>query len=368
MSSPSPQAPFEEDFDPRPALMELVKDYDNPAAVPFNEKSLRNIFVLYKKERSSKVTAEQTKQLACFLYNLANQDMSEQVVSEWNAKNFLEFIANPENNLPDVYRMIAESLLLEFAAINWGKVEEVVVAAEPAKQSLKRKSPTQDSPVAKKKILRYHVPHRAEAVHWGPGGIMHDMKKYKTEKRTTYSINPEYNKPDAHKFGHNGLVVGDCWPLMLCLNRDGAHGEAQGGICGTGLSGCYSIMLGDYKENKDYGHTIYYADASAHNTASDNVEPKAKKGTLALLKSIRTQQPVRVIRKHTGQWKDVPKAGFRYDGLYDVKSFEEREQKHASGKYLLFKLVRRTDQPNIDTSRPTYEERAIFDMVTKSMD
>ncbi|CAG8973525.1 hypothetical protein HYALB_00002851 [Hymenoscyphus albidus] len=305
MSSPSPQAPLAEDFDPRPALAELVKDYENPAAVPFDEKSLRNVFLLYKKGRSSK--------------NLANRDMSEQVVSEWNAKNFLAFIANPEHNLPDVYRMIAESLLLEFAAINWGKVEEVVVEAEPAKQSLKRKSPTQDSLVAKKKILRYHVPHRAEAVHWG--SEMELMVKHKV-----------------------AFVAQDFLAVIAT---------------------CLAI---DYKENKDYGHTIYYADASAHNTASDNVEPKAKKGTLALIKSIRTKQPVRVIRKHTGQWKDVPKAGFRYDGLYDVKSFEEREQKHASGKYLLFKLVRRTDQPKIDTSRPTYEERAIFDMVTKSMD
>lgn len=128
------------------------------------------------------------------------------------------------------------------------------------------------------------------------------------------------------------------------------------------------MVASGYDEDTDNGDTIYYSEPSAHNTAVTNVDEKAKKGALALMTSYTSQKPIRVIRKYTGKWHGAPKAGFRYDGLYRVETFFERDRKNASGKYKLFKLVRNGNQPDIDTSRPTWEERKLFEDVTAPME
>lgn len=65
------------------------------------------------------------------------------------------------------------------------------------------------------------------------------------ESRRTYKLDPNYHTaPRNYRvFGHNGLEVGDWWPLQLCALRDGAHGSAQGGIAGSATTGAYSIIV-----------------------------------------------------------------------------------------------------------------------------
>lgn len=130
------------------------------------------------------------------------------------------------------------------------------------------------------------------------------------------------------------------------------------------------MVASGYPEDTDNGEEIWYSEPSAHNTAVTNVDEKAKKGALALMKSYTSKKPVRVIRKYTGNWSGAPRAGFRYDGLYHVKEYKERARPNASGKYKLFKLVRdkKCGQPDIDESRPTWEERKIFEDVTAPME
>lgn len=48
---------------------------------------------------------------------------------------------------------------------------------------------------------------------------------------------------DCRVFGHNGLAVGQWWPLRICALRDGAHGSSQGGIAGNSEVGAWSIVV-----------------------------------------------------------------------------------------------------------------------------
>ena len=48
---------------------------------------------------------------------------------------------------------------------------------------------------------------------------------------------------DCRGFGHNGLAVGQWWPLRICALRDGAHGSSQGGIAGNSEVGAWSIVV-----------------------------------------------------------------------------------------------------------------------------
>ena len=63
--------------------------------------------------------------------------------------------------------------------------------------------------------------------------------------RLAYSLDKNYipaPRP-CNIFGHNGLQVGDWWPLRVCALRDGAHGAMQAGIAGSSNTGAYSIVV-----------------------------------------------------------------------------------------------------------------------------
>jgi len=84
--------------------------------------------------------------------------------------------------------------------------------------------------------------------------------------------------------------------------------------------------------------------------------------------SMTRQTPVRVIRKGPSDKNRLyPAVGFRYDGLYTVKS---REVVRERGKrdYYRFKLVRNDGQVPLDNvrNRPTRDEYAAYQAVTSS--
>ena len=66
-----------------------------------------------------------------------------------------------------------------------------------------------------------------------------------TSPRRTYQLDPKMDPPKRRFdiFGHNGLTVGQWWPLRVCALRDGAHGHIQGGISGNATDGAYSIVV-----------------------------------------------------------------------------------------------------------------------------
>lgn len=142
-------------------------------------------------------------------------------------------------------------------------------------------------------------------------------------------------------------------PLQICALRDGAHGEIEAGIHGQMGKGAYSIVLssGGYADI-DEGDKIRYC-----GTAGSDFQPTA--GTLLLKEAVKLRTPVRVLRSASLPAGDVyrPAKGLRYDGLYDVKSFEILEPETAMHR---FTLHRRGGQDPIRYRgaevRPTEEE------------
>lgn len=49
-------------------------------------------------------------------------------------------------------------------------------------------------------------------------------------------------------FGHNGITIGQRWPMQKAAHRDGAHGNSGSGIAGTVAEGANSIIVsGKYR-------------------------------------------------------------------------------------------------------------------------
>lgn len=167
-------------------------------------------------------------------------------------------------------------------------------------------------------------------------------------------------------FGHGHLMNGQTWNYRTEMTRDGAHGPLIAGISGTVKDGARSIVMGlhdevkkEYYADVDQRDTIYYVGTALAreegDTEATNVKDptnhrvarvtKNRKGqgptnaTKALVTSYRTGREVRVFRSFrlAEIVPDRPPRGFRYDGLYVVKSYKlwKRER-----QIYRFKLVR----------------------------
>lgn len=65
----------------------------------------------------------------------------------------------------------------------------------------------------------------SQTVKRGAGG-----GKKNTRRNTHYKLEDGYPfKKNPQVIGHNGLIIGDWWPLQICALRDGAHGEMEAG-------------------------------------------------------------------------------------------------------------------------------------------
>ncbi len=200
--------------------------------------------------------------------------------------------------------------------------------------------------------------------------------------RRSYKLDPNANPPprSCNVRGHNGLTVGQWWPLRMCAIRDGAHGSSVGGIAGGEKSGAFSIVvsskcivlsmdrvqlirvLAGYEDlDKDHGDILFYSGSNSHDNV-DKSAPVITYATKALRRSMLDRRPIRVLRSGAGTSPFSPSKGLRYDGLYTIVS-EELKQNLKKGVYLRFKLVRDAGQPIIDLLRPSSHERAIFDKI-----
>ncbi|KAL7266274.1 hypothetical protein RUND412_011186, partial [Rhizina undulata] len=196
-------------------------------------------------------------------------------------------------------------------------------------------------------------------------------------KGRSYSLERDYPfKKNPHVVGHNGLVVGQWWLLQICLLRDGAHGEIEGGISGNKEFGAFSVIIsGSSYKDEDHGNTVFYCGTRGTLRALDENEdvkvkikgPETQKrvlgtpssGTQLLLTACKRETPVRLHRSCKAVCKSrfAPQKGIRYDGLYDVTGYAILDHDYAM---LRFTLVRRTDQPEMRWKgagvRPNAEE------------
>ncbi|KAG1773508.1 PUA-like domain-containing protein [Suillus occidentalis] len=139
----------------------------------------------------------------------------------------------------------------------------------------------------------------------------------------------------AQRFGEiPGVPVGAKWESRKDCSSASVHRPLMAGIHGTKETGALSIVVSCYyKDDKDFGDTIYYTGTGGRKRWSDGCPPKrlrlgpqifdqqwSDSGNEALVKSRDTGNPVRVIRSHKVLSDFAPAEGYRYDGLYTVES------------------------------------------------
>lgn len=139
----------------------------------------------------------------------------------------------------------------------------------------------------------------------------------------------------AQRFGEiPGVPVGAKWESRKDCSSAGVHRPLMAGIHGTKETGALSIVVSCYyKDDKDFGDTIYYTGTGGRKRWSDDCPPKrlrlgpqifdqqwSDSGNEALVKSRDTGNPVRVVRSHKVLSDFAPAEGYRYDGLYTVES------------------------------------------------
>ncbi|XP_067935993.1 uncharacterized protein [Watersipora subatra] len=128
-----------------------------------------------------------------------------------------------------------------------------------------------------------------------------------------------------------GVVPGTWWETRMECSRDGVHRPTVAGIHGNTETGAYSIALsGGYEDNVDLGDCFTYTGEGGRDLKGTRANPKnlrtaaqskdqtLTRGNLALSQSVKTQNPVRVIRGYKLPTIFAPETGYRYDGLYTV--------------------------------------------------
>ena len=186
---------------------------------------------------------------------------------------------------------------------------------------------------------------------------------------TSSSLEDGYRwRKNARIRGHNGLVIGQWWPLQICCLRDGAHGVIEGGISADSDGIAVSIIIsGGTKspnltyEDEDLLHTIHYC-GTRGDKASTGGPGIPSNATKSMIRALETRKEVRVIRsfksREKGAQNYAPAEGFRYDGLYRVTAKECLDVEHAMWR---FRLERWAGQPEVrwqgEGVKPTSEER-----------
>ncbi|WP_372509577.1 YDG/SRA domain-containing protein [Streptomyces humicola] len=142
--------------------------------------------------------------------------------------------------------------------------------------------------------------------------------------------------PDVH--------VGQEFKNRRALYEAKVHRQTQGGICGTAAKGAESIVVsGGYEDDADFGSEIIYTGQGARSDSGKQIDHQyLKLGNAALVTSISSGRPVRVIRGRGGDPAYSPKQGLRYDGLYRVEEFWSTIGKSGFRVYL-FRLRELTE-------------------------
>jgi putative restriction endonuclease len=122
------------------------------------------------------------------------------------------------------------------------------------------------------------------------------------------------------RFGHIGSCrPGDIFRNRIELRMSGLHRPPRAGVCGTQQLGAESIVLAGQYEDDEFGEEeIRYSGNGGRDpkTGRQTTDQVATGTNLALLRSVETGRPVRVLRKVPAE--DGGPDVYRYEGLYRV--------------------------------------------------
>lgn len=158
---------------------------------------------------------------------------------------------------------------------------------------------------------------------------------------------PEVPQPWAF----NDPPVGTMFSDRLQLSRTGFHPHPVRGIHKNKTTGRVSIVNSLlYEKDDDHGDKILYTGEGGRNkpTKMQHADQFLIKGNRALVEKITSGDPIRVIRGNNKKNEHAPATGYRYDGLYNVDSYQEARSAHGFRIYR-FTMVRLPGQLEIPT-------------------
>ncbi|KAI9875977.1 MAG: hypothetical protein M1830_007618 [Pleopsidium flavum] len=210
---------------------------------------------------------------------------------------------------------------------------------------------------------------RVRANLWGPGGRLEGVTKVEgwqqrvrdeeqqqdpelmtrfKERKSSWSVKGGRDPARAYVVGHNGFSVGDWWIKAAAAFRDGMLDDSNDGITAD-EDGAYAIVMTDQEEidTGRVGVIIYQAFST---------DP----GRFRLMKNITSRARVRVLRSWRLKSTWAPKAGLRYDGLYQVEGYGTKLNiEHGKDEWqFTFELRRALNQPYMQRAlcHPTADE------------
>ncbi|WP_225625572.1 YDG/SRA domain-containing protein [Streptomyces werraensis] len=147
-----------------------------------------------------------------------------------------------------------------------------------------------------------------------------------------------------------GVEVGKAFADRRALAAARVHRPFQAGICGTAEQGAESIVVsGGYEDDEDYGDLIVYTGQGGRDpdTGRQVRDQELTRGNAALVTSLATGAPVRVVRGAGGERQYSPTTGLRYDGLFRVEDYwsERGRSGHLVWRYRLTQLPQTAAAP-----------------------
>jgi predicted restriction endonuclease len=160
---------------------------------------------------------------------------------------------------------------------------------------------------------------------------------------------------DEDRYGEMpGYPVGSTFKDRIELSQTPVHRARQAGIVGTGKLGAESIVSsGGYEDDDDRGWEIVYTGHGGQENGRQIADQTFDaSGNAALVTSMMTGAPVRVVRGPDRRSPHAPDEGFRYDGLFRV---EDASLVRGQSGFLVcrFQMVRLTDAVDL-TQGPDY--------------
>jgi hypothetical protein len=331
----------------------------------------------------------QTKELIMLLQAFANiEGLTKEMAKSINLENVLRTPSNQATTgvkfrFPQEVEDIAKEAFDHYNREGWGANAKDVIPdendgtvdeVEAGAARRPSRAPIPSTPTSRQQgqgqgqgVRTVRPPPRNHLI-YGIHGIMKGIVVVRGEKTTSYQFDTRPEMAALRKAcgveGNNGLEVGDWWPMLMCANRDGAHGATMKGIAGTVDRGADSIVISGAYEglDNDRGEVVFYSGShSKENTDPDS--PVVSKDTQAMRTARRMGKSLRVIRGFKANWPGRPVCGYRYDGLYKIVG-EKIEKNVRGGAYVRFELRRERDQDDINMSRPTARERELCSIVT----
>ncbi|KAI0397725.1 hypothetical protein F5Y17DRAFT_454877 [Xylariaceae sp. FL0594] len=294
------------------------------------------------------VRAQTARLFLRFLHD--NISLSPQMRLFLDIDRALNALLARENNIPVELLLDAEWLAGVYMRGNWADPTVVAPAAAP---------PAAVAPAVAQPLDDF-----------GPGGIMYGLQENVNARtgRRWYTIRRDLPRAEARVHGHNGITVGEWFPFHYSAVFRGAHGEGNQVVAGNAQEGAWSIVVsGITADDRDEGERLYYSTSRSHEHDDPTRLAPLTQGGTALLTSLRTRLPVRVLRNGNNEAVRrrnpfLPICGLRYDGLYIITSLQEARNARG-GLYLSFRLDRlpgQTDFRQILDTSPTEQQVSDF--------